>query len=184
MENLRIELPYNKETFKREQKIIWQLRWKENKRKIQSFSIAAAIFLVIGIFVYLDDTSDYFNLVMAVSFIFLVILFISTRRVTQNNEYKLIDTIADRYEKEKMDCIYEFSDNFLKYWDKEKHLEYTWSIFGCHTTYKNYLLLLHRDNLKRPLHIFENNDLNNDKFEQIKAFIESKLEYKDCDIIF
>jgi len=184
MENLRIEFSYDKETFKREQKLIWQLLWKKNKRTLKGTSTFAVIFLISGILFYLNDMSDYFFLILAAFYAFLVLLLFIWRKSSQIKQNKLIGAIADRYEKEKMNCIYELSEDSLKYWDNEKHFQYAWSMFGGYTTYKNYLLLLHRDNLKTPLLVFENNDLYTDKFEQFKTFIESKLEYKDSQFLY
>lgn len=40
-----------------------------------------------------------------------------------------------------MDCIYEFSEDCIKYSDKEKKLELKWSVLTNYSIYKEYLVL-------------------------------------------
>lgn len=185
MDTLHIEFPFDREMFKREQMLIWHLLWKKRKRTIKNSSIFAVIFIAFSLLIYFcNDTSGNIYWLLALLYVLYIFYLFYGMRFSKRTHQKLIDRIANRYEMEKMDCIYEFSYDMLKYKDKEKQFEYKWDLFPYYSIYKNYLILFHSDNLKSPMLVFEDNVLYADKYNQIKSFIDLKVEYKNFDSIF
>jgi len=184
MDTLRIEFPFDREVFEREQMLIWHLLWRKRKRTIKNTSIFAVVFIVFALLIYFEDTSGNIYWLLTVLYVLYVLHLFLDLRLSKKKYQKRIDRVAGRFEMEKMDCVYEFSGDMLKYKDKEKQFEYNWELFLYYSIYKNYLLLFHNDNMKVPMLIFEDNALYAEKFEQVKSFIESKLEYRDYELIY
>jgi hypothetical protein len=89
-----------------------------------------------------------------------------------------INEIAEKYDAIKMDCTYEFSDESVKYWDKEKKIEFNWSVFTNYSIYKNYLILI-INNLFIESYVFEKRETTIDEYNKILEIAKSKLEYKE-----
>ena len=49
MDTLRIEFPFDREVFEREQMLIWHLLWRKRKRTIKNTSIFAVVFIVFAL---------------------------------------------------------------------------------------------------------------------------------------
>jgi hypothetical protein len=86
--------------------------------------------------------------------------------------------MAERFESAKMDCVYEFSEDSIKYWDNEKSMDFKWSVFSNYYIYKNYIILL-INNSSFESYIFEENDSESNEYFKILEFVKSKLEFKE-----
>ena len=86
--------------------------------------------------------------------------------------------LADKFEKEKMDCIYELNDESIKYWDKEKHLDFKWCVFSSYSIYKDFLIITLNNSLIHS-YIFEKKESDIDNYTKILELVKTKLEFKE-----
>jgi len=141
METLRIELPFEKQSFIKAQYIRWEIHWRKNRRQLINYSIATIIILAIGIITRTDEEPTNPFLFLGIGFSVATLFFIYLRIFSKQRYSRKINEIAERFDSVKMDCIYEFSNESIKYWDKEKNLEFNWSVFTYYSLYKGYLVL-------------------------------------------
>jgi hypothetical protein len=89
-----------------------------------------------------------------------------------------IKEIAEKFDSVKMDCTYEFSEESVKYRDKEKNVEFSWSVFTNYSIYKNYLILKLNNSLIES-YIFEKKETDINDYNKLLEIVKSKLEYEE-----
>lgn len=177
MEKFRLDIPFDKQDFIRVQLIKWKFQWMKNRRRLIIYSVVSLIVLTIGILSKTEEEPPnlffFLGIGSTVSTLYLIYLRIfSKQRYTRK-----IKEIAERFDSLKMDCTYEFSDESIKYWDKEKNLEFKWSVFTNYSIYKEYLILTINNSLIEA-YIFEKKESDIDEYNKIFEITKSKLEYK------
>jgi len=178
MNTFRIEFPYNKQEFIKTNNIKWEIHSRNNKKNIRGFVIFGTIILGIGIIAYYDNEPN--NTLLFIGFFFelLSIIMIYSAMISKRKYKNTINEIAENYDKIKMDCVYEFTELCIKYWDKEKHLEFNWEVFTSYSIYKNYLIL-HLNNSIINTYIFEKKESKIDEYNKIYEFVQSKLKLNE-----
>lgn len=175
--SLKIEQPFIKDEFVKANDIKFQIRWFKYKKQMIRFSIAAVLLLVIGILL-VDDYQPlngfiFFGGGAAVLTIFMLFRYSSAKR-----KYTLqVETLADKFELEKMDCIFEFNSDKMCYEDKEKRFELSWTLFSHYFFFKDYLIVVINNSIVDTF-IFKKNDDNDEDYDKILEFIKAKLESK------
>ncbi|MFV0431987.1 MAG: hypothetical protein ACK5MJ_07440 [Alphaproteobacteria bacterium] len=178
METLKIDSPFEKDDFVRLQLIKWQIHWLRNRKQLVNYLILSITILGIGIVARTEEEPTNPFLFLGFGFFVATLLFVYFRIYSKKRYSKKIREIADRFDSQKMDCTYEFSDESVKYWDKEKHLEFKWSVFTSYSIYKDYLVLT-LNNLLIESYIFEKRQSDIDDYNKILEFAKSKLQYKE-----
>jgi len=181
MDTLRIDIPFNKSDYIRIGLIKWKIHSKKRSKQILNWFIASISLLSLGIVTKTggESTNSSANifLFLGIYFLLFTLVFIYTRiRVKQKYISKMKEN-AERFDSVQMDCSYEFSDESIKYWDKEKRLEFNWSLFKNYSIYKNYLIII-LDSSLIGFYIFGNNGKDVDEYNRILEVVKTKLEYK------
>jgi hypothetical protein len=178
MSKLTIHTPFEKSLFLRHSLVRMQLElrsgWKASKR--------LGILGLIGLVWWLITRSEaepftppfYFFVIFAG--VGLVVTAILLR--IQKRYKRKIDVLAEEYEELGMDCTYIFDQEMLKYEDKEKSYHLKWSAFKHYSLYKDYLLVF-TDNRLQPFMLFEDRMDFHEHYEQILAFVKTKLPFKE-----
>jgi hypothetical protein len=178
MEVFRIESPFEKQCFIKAQFIRWEIHWRKNRRQLINYSIGTIIILSIGIVTRTNKEPTNPFLLLGIGFSVAILFFIYLRIFSKQRYSHKIKEIAERFDSLKMDCIYEFSNESIKYWDKEKNLEFNWSVFTYYSIYKGYLVLA-LDNSLIESYLFEKKESQSDEYEKVLEYVKSKLEYKE-----
>jgi len=177
MNTLKIEIPYDKLDFIDACTIKWEINSKKSKKTIIRYIIAATIVLGIGIIAHYDKDPNNPAIYLGIIFELFAFLLANIMIVSKRKYKNDINELAEKYDKIKMDCVYEFSDESIKYWDKEKHIELKWEVFTSYSIYKKYILININDSFISS-YIFNENGLDTEEFARIYEFVESKLKLK------
>ena len=178
MDTLRIECPFEKNNFIRICLLRWEIQSKKYRKVLKSWSIASAILLFLWFITKTEEEPTNPFLILGIissgfSLLFTYVSISLKRRYTHKIKVK-----AEKFEVEKMDCTYEFSNQSIKYWDKEKKLEFNWSLLSSFSMYKNYLILF-LDNSIIESFIFEKKDTGIDEYDKLLEIVKSQLDYKE-----
>ena len=177
METFKVTSPFDKADFIRVNKIKWKILSVKARKQLIGIIITTIILLFLAIIEKnnggSDDTFETFG------FIFLLLTFwlFIFRHFQKLNYFRKIERTADIYEKNGMDCTYEFSEESVKYWDKEKTLEFKWNVFINYSIYKNFLILRINDSVIGA-YIFERKENDFKDFDKVLELVKTKLEYK------
>ena len=178
MDTFRVNYAFDKNDFILEQLIRWKIHCKKSRRQLINYLIGSLTVLLIGIIGKTEyETTNPFIILGIVSLMGTLLL-IFLRVVSKRSYVRKIKKIAEKFDSVKMDCSYEFSDESVKYWDKEKKVEFNWSVFTNYSTYKDYLILILNDSLIQS-YIFEKRETNIDEYNNLLEIAKSKLEYKE-----
>jgi hypothetical protein len=179
METLRIEFPFDKQEFIETQKIKSDFLWKDVTQKIRIIFTAAVILMTVGWIIHTDG--EPFNVYLFIGGLFLLygILLWQSKWMSQRRHTRHARLLAERDENIGMDCIYEFTDASLRYWDAEKHFDLKWSVFKNYSIYDEYLVLFVGETLVDLLMFRETESAKEeDEYHKILAFVKTKLAYK------
>ena len=176
MNPLKIDIPFDKDNFIRTHLIMWEIHWRKNRKQLISILIMSLIVLFLGIIVRTEKEPT--NPFIASGVLILILaLYLTIRRIFSKQNYtRKIKDLANKYDSIKMDCSYEFSEESIKYQDKEKKIELNWSVFTNYTIYKDCLVLF-LDNLAE-FYVFEKKEIDAENYNKILEIVKSKLEYK------
>ena len=177
METFKTHSPFNKQDFIRGQRIRWEIHWLKNRRQLINYSIFSIIILAIGIVARTEEEPTNPFIFLGVGATVATLLFVYFRIFSKRRFSKKTEEVAEKFDKLKMDCTYEFSDDAIKYWDSEKTLEFKWTVFTNYSFYKNYLILILNNSLIES-YIFEKTESDIDEYNWILEFTKSKLEFK------
>lgn len=177
MTKFTVESTYNKKDFLRVNKIKWKIYWLKNLKQIRNFSITAVVFVILSTLSVTKEEPVNIYVILALAFGLLVIFLTSIRRFAKKKYYKNIYEISEKFESKKMDCIYEFSEDCIKYSDKEKKLELKWSVLTNYSIYKEYLVLFVNNSIVDSF-VFEKVPEHISDYEKILDLTKRKLEYK------
>jgi|ADurb_Met_01_Slu_FD_contig_121_26700_length_2337_multi_3_in_0_out_0_2 hypothetical protein len=177
MDPIKIEVPYDKANFIRLNKIRWKVQMLRNLKKLRNLSFWAVPLLVIGIlFVSPEDPFNPFlfiGIVLTLTVLFYLVWILLSR----SSYLRKIQDLAIKLDEAKMDCSYEFSNDLIKYQDKEKYLEIKWTAFSNYSLYKSFLFILVNDSYSAA-YIFENVTSEKNDFERILELTKEKLPFK------
>ena len=178
MLTLRIEEPFDKNEFIEVNNIKWKIYSMKTKKTILSFLLFASLILGVGIFANYDNEPNnpavLFGTVLELFAILMVYIFFLSKRKYRNK----MNELAEKFETVKMDCAYEFSDDSIKYWDKEKHYDLKWEVFSSYSIYKDYLLINLNDSFLSS-YIFKEDKTKLEEYSRICKFVESNLKLKE-----
>ena len=178
MDTFRIDSPFDKNDFIRACSIRWEIHSRKNRKQLINYSIASIIILFIGIIARTEEEPTNPFLFLGIIFSILTLFLLYVRIFSRKKYIRKINDIAEKFDSVKMDCTYEFSEESVKYWDKEKKVEFNWSVFTNYSTYKNYLILILNSSLIES-YIFEKKETDIDEYDKILEIAKSKLEYKE-----
>jgi len=178
MDLIRSESQYNKDNFIRLNLVLFKIKWLKFQKQLRGMTIASITFLFLGFLV--RTQSEPFNPFILIGIVFSVLTaFFYFILISAKKSYsRQIKIIAEKLNEQKMDCTYELSDDSLKYWDKEKHFDFKWTVFAHYSIYKNYLLIGLGHPAFNPF-IFEEKDSENNDYNRILDLVKTKLEYKE-----
>ena len=177
MEPFRTSSSFNKNDFIRGCLIRWKILNRKNRKQIISWSVVSIVFLLLWIITKTEEKPTNPYLFFGVLFSLFTLLLVYIRIFSKRIYTRKIKEFAEKYDSIKMEHTYEFSDESIKYWDKEKKLEFNWSVFTNYSIYKNYLLIILNNSLIDS-YIFEKDEKDIDIYNRILEIVESKLEYK------
>jgi len=181
MDPFRIKFPFDKPEFIKENLIRYEIQSINNRKIIKQNTIFATALLGFGIFAIYDDQPNnpafIFGLILeSIMILFAFILIISKRKFKN-----AIIEQAEKYESVKMDCVFEFSDISIKYWDKEKLIDFKWELFSSYSFYKNYLVICINNSLTNS-YLFEKKNSENENYNKIFELVQQKLEFKEIKV--
>ena len=154
MNTFKIDFPFDKNDFIRVHLIKWKIQNRKSRQQLINCSFIPIVVLAIGMIAKTEDKPTNPFLVMGIFFLLFILFLFYFMLFSKQRYIRKIKEIAEKYDAVKMDCTYEFSDESVKYWDKEKKVEFNWSIFTNYSIYKNYLILVINDSLVSS-YIFE-----------------------------
>ena len=178
IETFRIDSPFDKNDFVRMNLIKWEILSKKNRKQLIRYSIASIIIIFLWIITKTEEDPVNLFFFLGIGCLFSTLLLAYFRIFSKQKYTRKIKELAEKYDSVKMDCTYEFSDKSIKYWDKEKSLEFNWSVFANYSIYKNYLLIF-IENALTESYIFEKKETDIDEYNKILEIVKSKLEYKE-----
>ncbi len=178
METIRIESPFEKQSFIRSQRMRWEIQWRKNRRQLITYSIVSVLILTIGILTGTEEEPTNPFWYLGIGFLLSTVFFIYLRIVSKLRYRHKVNVIAGKFESVKMDSSYEFTNESIKYEDKEKKLEFNWSVFTSYSIYKGYLVLVLNNSLIES-YLFEKQELQSDEYEKILELVKSKLDCKE-----
>ena len=177
MDTFRIYSPFDKSDFIRGYLMKWEIHNRKSRKELIYGSIASVFFLFLGFISKTEEKPINLYLVLGIIFSGLTLLLIYARIFSKRSYTCKIKEWAEKFDSVKMDHTYEFSDKSIKYWDKEKTVEFNWSVFTNYSIYKNYLILFLNNSLIDS-YIFEKKEADIDEYNKILEIVTSKLEYK------
>ncbi len=177
MTQFTIESIYDKEEFLRVNKIKWKIYWLKNLKQIRNLSITTLVFIVLSALSISDEEPVNIYVVLAIAFGLLLLFLASARRFSRKKYIGKITEIAEKFELEQMDCVYQFSEDSIKYSDKEKTLEFKWSVLSHYSIYKEFLVLFVNNSIVDSF-IFEKKPDHLSDYDKILELTKKKLEYK------
>ena len=178
MDIFRVDYPFDKNDFIREHLIKWEIHSRKNRKQLIRYSIASVIIISLWIITKTEEEPVNLYFFLGVGCSASTLLFSYFRIFSKQRYSRKIKELAEKYDSVKMDCTYEFSDESIKYWDKEKNLEFNWSVFTNYSIYKNYLILFVNNSLIES-YIFEKRETDIDEYNRILEIVKLKLEYKE-----
>lgn len=179
METLRIKFPFDKQEFIKTQRIKSDFLLKNMNLRIRIMLTAAVILMTAGWII--NNDGNPINLFLFVGGLLLLygILLLQSKWFSQRRHARHARLLAERYDNIGMDCVYEFTDESLRYWDAEKHFDLKWSLFKNYSIYDKYLLLFVEESLVDLLMFREAESAKEeDDYHKIVAFVKTKLAYK------
>lgn len=177
METYKTTTKFNKNDFIRANKIKWKFLILKRRKQAIIFSIAACLIIINEISNRMKGESDEVSTILAFIVLLSTIWILITNYFRKQKFYHQIENIANEYEEKQMDCTFEFSDESVKYWDKEKSLEFKWNVFKHYSIYRNYLIFRINSSLVDTF-IFERKEDDYDDYEKALEFAKEKLVYK------
>ncbi|MDB5228029.1 MAG: hypothetical protein JWN78_2222 [Bacteroidota bacterium] len=175
-EPLKIEFKnFNKDEFVKIQLIKFKLVQKTSIKYATKVSVVAFSLLAIALLVYSSDHK--FNplfLLGTVAVLFSVIL-ISGIIKTRKKYHNEILQLANKYQEINMDCCYEISNDSIKYTDKEKVMDFKWSVFKFFALHQEYLIIALNHNLASA-YFFSKKDLDDTTFNRLIEIVKTKLQ--------
>lgn len=178
METFKIHSPFDKQDFIRAMLVKWEIHWLKNRRQLINYSIASFIILSIGIVARTEEEPTNPFIFLGIGFAFATLLFFYFRILSKRRYSRQVQNVANKFDSIKMDCIYEFSDESIKYWDKEKTLDFKWTLFTNYSTYKNYLIIILNNSLIES-YLFEKKESDLEEYNKVLEITKSKLKYKE-----
>ena|SRR5690554_3284421 len=179
MKTLRIEIPYNRQEFIKTQRIKSDFLLKNINLKIRIMLTAAVILMTAGWIIHTDGIPINVFLFVGVLLLLYGILLLQSKWFSQRRHTRHARLLAERYDNIGMDCVYEFTDESLRYWDAEKHFDLKWSLFKNYSIYDKYLLLFVEESLVDLLMFSETESAKEEAdYHKIVAFVKTKLTYK------
>ena len=178
MDTFRINSPFDKNDFIRVNLIKWKFHNRKFPKILKTYSIVSVFFFFFWIIAKTEEDPTNLFLVLGLVFSGLTLLLAYVRIYSKRSYTRKLKEMAEKYDSVKMDCSYEFLDKSIKYWDKEKKLEFNWSCFTNYSIYKNCLILI-LNNSAFESYIFERKETDINEYNQILEIVSSKLEYKE-----
>jgi len=175
MDTFRIDYYFDKNDFIRQQLIRWKILNRKNANQLIKGSIVSIATLSLWLMAKTKEEPTNLFLFIGIFSLTITLVIISLMIFSKRENTRRIKEIAEKYDSVKMDCTYEFSDESMRYWDKEKKMEYNWSAFTNYSLYKNYLFLM---SYKSIICFFEKEETGMDEYNKILEVVKSKLEYK------
>ncbi len=177
MDTFRIDSTFDKNDFIRIQSIRWKIHTMKDRKQLKNNSIASIIILFLWFITKTEEEPTNSFLFIGIFFSVVTLLFIYLIIFSKQKYTRKVKEIAEKFDSVKMNYTYEFSDESVKYWDKEKKLEFNWSVFTNYSIYKNYLILILNNSLIDS-YIFKKEETGTDEYNRILEAVKSKLEYK------
>lgn len=178
MDSIRINSPFNKNDFIRGQLIKWEIAWRKNRRQLINYSIVSIVVLLIGIVTRTEEEPTNPFYFIGIGFSVATLFLIYLRLLSKQRYNRKVKEIAQKFDSLQMDCTYELSDESIKYWDKEKSLEFKWSLFSHYSIYKNYLILVLNNSLI-DCYVFERKESDMEEYNKVLAITKLKLNCKE-----
>ncbi len=178
MDTIRIETPFNKEDFIKASKIRWIIHWTKNKKELIRYSIISVVIYALGLICVTEKEPSNPFIFIGIGLLASTAFIAFSRFYSWTTLIKKTKIIADKYDSVKMDCAYELNEDSVKYWDKEKHLDFKWSVFTHYTIYKDYIVLIINDSLINS-YLFDKKETEIDNYNKILDLVKTKLEYKE-----
>jgi len=178
MDKIKLNFTFDKTDFIKENTIRWKIHWKKYNRQLIIYWILSIFIYSLGILLtILNEPSE---LLVFIGIGFLVTAFLMTFNMIYSwkKTSKKIKLSAEKYEEINMNCVYELSEDSVKYWDQEKHLSFKWSIFSHYMFYKDYVVLVLNDSLINS-YLFDKKSSGIENYDKILNLAKSKLPYKE-----
>ena len=141
-------------------------------------AIGSFILLLIGFVA--NQKGETYNPLLYVGYVFscMTLFYGYVSYLSVKRYFKEVNKLAQSYDGIGLDCVFEFSDDSVKYSDKEKEVNLKWSLFSYYSIYKGFLVLVYNDSIISS-YLFENTKEYSNEYERVLEFAKLKLEFKD-----
>lgn len=175
MDTLLINQKFDKKSFIETSQVHWEIKTSKNVKQIKHFLMVALIILAIGIITGVLG-SGYAPFLIFIGIIALVV--VAARIMSMNHVKKRynkeVEEKIEELGKEERTYTFEFSDNSVKYHDKETDLELKWPAFKGYSIYKNHIVLVLK-NSSTSFYVFGKEGTIDIEYEKILEFAKFKL---------
>jgi|WetSurMetagenome_2_1015567.scaffolds.fasta_scaffold735922_1 hypothetical protein len=177
MENFITKNPFRRDDFIIQNQAFWKFHSLKFWKRMAYYIVLSIIILVIGLLARTKNEPSNPFIFLGVAFSILTLSILYLRIFQRLTFYRKIKTAAAKFEEIKLDNEIEFSDDYFKYSDKEKILEFKWEAFSSFSLYKNFLFLSSEFSIINAF-IFEKQVDDQGDFDKIYNLISQKVNLK------
>ena len=178
MDTFRVSYTFNKDNFIHVCFIRWEIHLKKCYKKSVISLSASFIILLLGVLKRTEENSINLYLFLGIGLLIFNLFLFCYNLVLKPRYVREIKEIADKYNFIKMSYTYEFSEESVKYWDKEKEMGFNWSAFTNYSTYKDHLILFLNNSIFES-YFFKKEETGIDEYNKLLEIVKSKLKYKE-----
>ena len=169
---------FNKDNFINACFIRWEIHWRKSCKQSVICVVLSLICLLLGVFKRTEENTINLSILLGIGFLIVNLFLVCFELFVKRRYIREVKEIANKYDSVKMDCNYEFSEESVKYWDKEKDMEFNWSVFTNYSIYKDYLILFLNNSIFES-YLFKKEEIGIDEYNKLLEVVKSKLEYKE-----
>ena len=173
MEPLKLFFRFDKEAFIQSQQLKRELETRLVKKNNRNWLFVFPVCVLFCLITYYGNTL-LFSVFCSLTICFALIAcltYIQTKNETIIYTKKLHE-LAEKHADSEMDFHFEFTEDQLKYWDKDKHLYFAWSMLSKYAIHNHWLIIWVEGT---PYFMIELIKLEQSIYNQLMNVLKSKL---------
>jgi hypothetical protein len=176
MEDLLLTIPFNSQNYIAQCKTVWEHALSKSLRSYSIYSIVPPILISVGF--ALQDKTDLSPFLILVGFIMLFYIFVKWLDFFKKRKvyFRSVKEIAKKYEDEKFESTYKFTEAFIEYADKDKMYKFNWSLFAPQILYKD-IIMLRLNSQNEDSFALSKTTLGEKNYQLLTDFLSKKLSH-------
>lgn len=173
---MRFEIPFNEALSRKHAKLIFDLHWKELLKKNNKSIFYIVLTILFGVLVvYGNNNIGFIFIALGIHFLMNWINFRSHYNKNKRIYFKAVDNHLNSYVLNNPICIWEFSEDSFLYSDFKFDLRMKWNVLKGFKIVDDAIFFEIKDSIAANF-ILEKEEVEDEHFEKIKNFIESKIK--------